>query len=234
LHYRWAVLAAGTLAQASYTAITLGVAVLAPVLREHYHLSLTEIGVVLAAPNAGSIFTLYAWGVATDRVGERLVIGLGLGAATLFVTAAAFAPTFSTLTLCLFGAGAVGASVNSASGRAVLHWFEAHQRGLALGIRQTAVPIGGAWAAFFLPALVTGDDPRPAMLALAGGLLAGTLAGLFVVREGPEPVEPEPARIEVPLRDRAMWLLSLGSGCVIAPQVCVVASSSSSCTATAA
>ena len=32
--------------------------------------------------------------------------------------------------------GTAGASVNSASGRAVMHWFTAHERGLALGVRQ--------------------------------------------------------------------------------------------------
>jgi sugar phosphate permease len=222
LRYRWAVLAAGTLAQASYTAITLGLAVLAPVLRVRYGLSLTEIGVVLAAPNAGSILTLYAWGVATDRYGERVVIVLGLAAATACLVAAAFARSFWPLALYLFVAGAVGASVSSASGRAVLHWFEAGERGLALGIRQTAVPIGGAWTAFVLPALATKTDPRPALLALAAGLFVGAFGALAVLREGPETIEVEPGRVERPLRDRAMWLLSLGSGCVIAPQVCVV------------
>ena len=52
-------------------------------------------------------------------------------------------------------AGALGASVNAASGRAVMGWFHARERGLALGIRQTAIPIGGAAAAAGLPWLAS-------------------------------------------------------------------------------
>jgi hypothetical protein len=43
------VLGAGTAAQASFSTISFAVAVLAPALRERYDLSLTQIGVVLAA-----------------------------------------------------------------------------------------------------------------------------------------------------------------------------------------
>lgn len=47
VRYRWVVLAAGTMAQASFSAITVGLAVLAPQLREEYGLSLREVGVLL-------------------------------------------------------------------------------------------------------------------------------------------------------------------------------------------
>ena len=59
-------------------------------------------------------------------------------------------------------AGAVGASVNSASGRAVMHWFAPSERGLALGIRQTAIPLGGLIVALVLPA--AGGERRLATL----------------------------------------------------------------------
>ena len=44
---RWVVLAVGTVAQASQAAVLFGLAVLAPALRDRYHLSLTEVGVML-------------------------------------------------------------------------------------------------------------------------------------------------------------------------------------------
>ena len=149
MRFRWAILAAGTFAQATYAALVFGLAVLAPSLRTRYGLSLTQVGVLLAAPNLGSILTLYAWGLATDRLGERMVVGIGLGAASACIGAAAFVESFGSLVVLLFLAGAIGASVNAASGRAVMHWFEASGRGLALGVRQSAVPISGAWAPWF-------------------------------------------------------------------------------------
>jgi len=197
--------------------------VLAPPLRSRYGLSLTQIGVLLAAPSIGAIATLYPLGLAADRFGERAVIGAGLGLASICVAAAAFTGSFAPLAVLLLLAGALGAGVNAASGRAVMHWFDLRQRGLALGMRQTAVPIGGAWVALVLPALITGDDPRAAILALALGCLAGAVVGVVVLRESPEadPAAPSP-RARTPLRDRGMWLLSLGSALMLAPQVCLV------------
>jgi len=48
---------------------------------------------------------------------------------------------------CLVLAGAAGASVYAASGRLILGWFAASERGPAMGIRQSAQPLGVAVAA---------------------------------------------------------------------------------------
>jgi len=69
----------------------------------------------------------------------------------VLVAAAGWAHSFASLVLLLAVAGGMGASVNAASGRAVMHWFPARERGLALGLRQTAIPIGGALAASRCP-----------------------------------------------------------------------------------
>jgi hypothetical protein len=55
--------------------------VLAPALRDEYDRSLSDIGVLLAATSGGMVFTLLAWGLLTDRIGERAVAAAGLGAA---------------------------------------------------------------------------------------------------------------------------------------------------------
>jgi sugar phosphate permease len=223
VRYRWVVLGAGTFAQATYAASFLGPAVLAPALRARYGLSLTEIGVLLAASNLGSIGTLYGWGLATDRWGERTVIGLGLVAASACLAGAAFVGSFAALTALLFLAGGLGASVNSASGRAVMHWFAASQRGFALGIRQTAVPIGGAWVALGLPLFLSAGGVRAAILALAGGCLLGGVLGATLLREGPEAErDVSRPRVESVLRDRSLWRLALASSLLLAPQSCLV------------
>src|SRR5438552_11557405 len=72
--YRWVVLAAGTLAQASFSASSVGLPALSPTLKSEYELSLTQTGVVLAAVGVGMLFTLLPWGLVADRVDERWVI----------------------------------------------------------------------------------------------------------------------------------------------------------------
>ena len=180
--YRWVVLAGGTTAQASFSAIGIGLPALAPAIRSHYGLSLSQIGIVLAAEWVGALLTLLPWGLAADRFGERLVLGIGLGGCAAFLAGAAYAPGFSWLVAFLGLAGAAGASVNSASGRAVMQWFGPSQRGLALGIRQTAIPAGGLVAALALPHL----GLRSGLLFLAGLCVAGAIAGVLAVREPQE------------------------------------------------
>src|SRR5262249_28593213 len=72
--YRSAVLAAGTFAQTSYSAIWFGVAVMAPALRTNYHLSLGQTGLLISVSLLGSVVSLIPWGIATDRAGERIVL----------------------------------------------------------------------------------------------------------------------------------------------------------------
>src|SRR5918995_3887106 len=86
--YRWAVLAAGTAAQASFSAIGIGLPAIAPALRDEFGLTLAEVGLVLSAEWIGLTVTLLAWGLLADRIGERLSLGLGLGGCGLLLSAA--------------------------------------------------------------------------------------------------------------------------------------------------
>jgi MFS family permease len=221
--YRWTILALGTAAQASYAAVFLGVAVLAPFLRADYDLSLTEIGLALATVSIGSMVTLLPWGLLADRIGERAVLAGGLGAAAVAMVAAAYASSFASLVAALTVAGAAGASVNAASGRAVMSWFDAGQRGFALGIRQTAIPIGGAVAALVLPAVATAGGLRAAFLALAGGCFGAAVAGGIGLREAPPDREETLTRSEHPLRDRRIWRLAVASALLVGAQMSVLA-----------
>jgi sugar phosphate permease len=219
--YRWTILALGTSAQTAYSAVFLGIPVLAPALQKEYDLSLTEIGLAIAAANAGSVFTLLAWGLLADRVGERAVLAVGLAGCGLGLLVAALAPSFAVLVIALTLGGASGASVNAASGRAVMSWFGRNERGFALGIRQTALPIGGLLAALLLPPIEASGGVRAGLVALAAGCLAAALAGATGLREAPH-AEGDLTDIGHPVRDPRMWRLSIGSALVLAAQISIL------------
>jgi sugar phosphate permease len=219
--YRWTILALGTSAQTAYSAVFLGIPVLAPALQKEYDLSLTEIGLAIAAANAGSVFTLLAWGLLADRVGERAVLAVGLAGCGLGLLVAALAPSFAVLVIALTLGGASGASVNAASGRAVMSWFGRDERGFALGIRQTALPIGGLLAALLLPPIEASGGVRAGLVALAAGCLAAALAGASGLREAPH-AEGDLTDIGHPVRDPRMWRLSIGSALVLAAQISIL------------
>ncbi|HLF68157.1 MAG TPA: MFS transporter [Gaiellaceae bacterium] len=223
MRYRWAVLAAGTAAQASSAAtFAIGLPVLAPALREEYALSLHEIGIVLAAAWVGSMVTLLPWGLAADRFGERVVLVSGLAGCAAFLAATAYARDVVSLVALLALAGAAGSSVNSASGRAVMHWFGPDERGLALGIRQTAIPLGGLVAALCVPPLAGAGGSELAFLFLAGLCAAGALVAALVFRESEVVDGVEAATVLATLRDARLWRLCLGSSIFIYAQVAVI------------
>jgi sugar phosphate permease len=216
---RWAVLAAGTFAQATYSAIWFGMAVMAPYLRHRYHLSLGETGVLISASLAGSVLSLIPWGYATDRFGERLALVVGIGGASAALLGATAVRGFWPLLGLLAVAGFLGASVQSASGRAVMAVFPPHRRGVALGIRQTAIPIAGFAVSLALPHIARAGIPWGfATLGLA--CLAAAIVGGLVIRDVDVP--PGGAEVESPLRDRRLWRIALGSALVVAPQMTVV------------
>lgn len=223
MRYRWAVLAAGTLSQTSFSALAIGLPVLVPTLREEYDLTLGQIGVVLGAEWIGALVTMLPWGIAADRFGERIVLALGLGACSAFLIGAAYAPDFASLVVLLALAGAAGASVNSASGRAVMHWFGPDERGLALGVRQTAVPLGGLIAALVLPQLISPGDATAGFLFFAAFCAVGAVVGALVIHGlDADGLELEASTLLRTLRDGRLWRLSVGAGVYVYSQIAVI------------
>ena len=165
----------------------------------------------------GTLVTLLPWGFLTDRIGERIVLGTGLGACGLLLVAAGWAETFWQLYLLLFLAGAAGASVNAATGRAVMGWFDSSERGLALGIRQAAVPFGGLVGALVLPQFTV----HHAYAILGGLCLLGAAAGAMLLRE-PDHLPLEVVDVEWTLRDHRLWRLCVVSGLYVVAQMAVL------------
>ncbi|NMH90706.1 MFS transporter [Pseudonocardia bannensis] len=215
------VLAVGTLAQASTAAYFLGLAAVTPALREHFGLSLTQVGLLIGVISAGIVGTLFAWGAAADRFGERGVMAIGLvGAAGALGAAAFVAGPVSAGTL-LALSGAFGASVNAASGRAVLTWFPARRRGLAMAVRQTSVPVGAAIAAVALPRIADAGGVPAVFVALAGGCLLAAVAVAVWVREPPDaPARGSrpTSRVRTVLADRRLQRLSLAGALLVVSQ----------------
>jgi MFS family permease len=215
------ILAAGTLAQASFSTASVGLPALAPALRSHYHLTLAETGVVLAGMGIGMLFTLLPWGLAADRWDEQWVVATGLTIAAAGLAAAAVTTTYLAVTLVLIAAGAGGASVNSATGRAVMGWFGRGELGLALGIRQTAIPIGGALGAAVLPALASAGGTRLAFFCLAGACLFGAGLSAALLRPSPAPAQPGLGEVSRPLREPRLWLLAGASALYLLAQIAI-------------
>lgn len=157
-------------------------------------------------------------------LGERIVLASGLGAAGLLLFAARSVHGTAALGGCLVLAGASGGSVFAASGRLILGWFARHERGLAMGIRQSAQPIGVALAAVTLPAL--GAEGKGAPLLFLGGfcLIAAALVVALVrdpARANPPAATAGSGRAWSPYRQPVLWRIHAASALLVVPQFTV-------------
>jgi sugar phosphate permease len=217
---RWFILAVGIAAQATTASFLYGLPFLIPELQRAIGVSLAQAGLLVSAPLLGLLFALIAWGAAADRYGERIVMTVGLAATGGLLLVSLTLPGLLAFGAGLLVAGAFAASVNAASGRVVLGWFAASERGLAMGIRQTAQPIGVGIAAATLPAIghrwgFESALALPAVLCLVAALLVA-----LVVVDPPRPPRSAAAAAS-PYRDEpATTLVRLhsASALLVAPQ----------------
>ena len=211
-------LGVGSAATAALAAVQGGLPAIAPAIQEAFDLSLVQVTAVFTAFSIGTVATLLAWGVASDRRGERVVIAAGLGAGSLAMFASASSDAYVALLAWMALAGMLGSAAVAASGRVVFGWFPRDERGLALGLRQTAVPVGAALASFSLPPLASSAGVDAALYALAGAMLLAAVASAVWLRDGPRVESAAPPAPDA-ARDPRIWRLSAASSLMIIGQI---------------
>jgi MFS family permease len=174
----WVQLALAIGAQLAGSVFVATPAFLIPLLHGERGLSLAEAGLLAGAPSLGLVFTLVAWGALADRVGERLTITAGLVLGAAAAAGALLADGYVGLGAFLLLGGMASGSASSASGRLVVGWFPRERRGLAMGIRQMAQPLGVTVAALAVPPLASGAGVDAAIA------LSLVLTGVFAVACG--------------------------------------------------
>jgi MFS family permease len=232
-NHRWKVLGIGVAANAGFSATFSGIPATAVAMRQGYHLDNASLGLALGLLGLGVALSELPWGVLTDRWGDRRVLLTGLGAteawlfimAMLVVPAKTAVPGVALLSASLLVAGLLGGSVNGSSGRAIMGWFAEGERGFAMSVRQTAVPLGGGLGALVLPSLAQ---------ALGFGAVFGLLAAVsalsacFAWRWLHEPPVGSGAHAAAvtsgpaPLRNIEVWRISTAIGLLCFPQVAVL------------
>jgi len=216
-------LALGTTAQAVATSLLFGLPFLLPYLRRTEGLTLTQGGALVTAPSLGMVATLIAWGAFADRYGERLAIALGLGLTGVLGLAGAAVSGLGVRAVLFALMGAAGASVNAASGRLVMGWFGAHQRGLAMGIRQTGQPLGIALAGAMLPPLAGWGGLRLALAVPATICLVVTAAVVLYAADPAREQAAGHARARSPYKGLILWRLHAASSLLVVPQFATLA-----------
>jgi MFS family permease len=220
---RWRHLLLGLAATLVSCAFQYGLGYLVPALRAD-GLTLPQAGLLVSAPIAGTTCGLVLAGMSADRHGERWVLAVGLMVSGAALLGAAAADGLVPRALLLVLAGAFGASAQATSGRLVLR-FPAGRRGIAMGIRQTAQPLGIVAAALVLPPLAAAGGPARALGGLGSGcLLAAVLTAAFLRDAPATPAAGLPSVRGGSLYTTSfLWRVHGASALLIVPQFAVAA-----------
>ncbi len=182
---------AATTAQIGTAVLYLGVGVLAGFIQERFDLSGAQTGLLITAIGIVPLFALIPVGRFLDHHSERAII---TGGALLLgggMALASMVDTYLVVLLVFTAAGAGYATAQPGGSKVVAAWFPAEERGVAMGIRQTGLPLGGALAAAVLPWTAERFGVDAALLTAAFASISGGL--LFYALYRPAPLAAEPA-----------------------------------------
>ncbi|MFD6156864.1 MFS transporter [Nocardia sp. NPDC060256] len=218
---RWSMLGLGVFAQAASAVFVNGVAFLLPALTDR-GMPLATAGLLVAMPTFGLVCTLIAWGYLVDRIGERKVLIGGPLLMLIAGGAAAAATNDIALGALLFLGGVGAASTNGASGRLIVGWFPPQRRGLAMGIRQTAQPLGVGIGALAVPAVAATYGVPAAILVPAAMAGIAAVSALIGIVDPPRPAgatASDAALRANPYRgDTTLWRIHAVSVLLVIPQ----------------
>ncbi|MFQ1009063.1 MFS transporter [Gilliamella apicola] len=221
------------LAQATFAMGFAGIPITGILMRESYNFSLHELGFVLGSMGLGVAASEIVWGIITDKLGDKTVLILGLWSSTLVFVVIALWLTpgnsnngikYLHLGAALAMAGACGGSINSSSGRTVMQWFDDSERGFAMSVRQTAIPVGGAIGTGLLPWLAYSYGFEVTFLALAViGLTVGFAVLFFIKSKQDEFKNERTSTLTVsPLKSADVWKVVIAASFLTVPQMAVL------------
>ncbi len=173
---KWVMLIVATIAQTTATLITYGVGVFALFWKEEYALTNTESGLLVSVVNIGPLFCMLFVGRLLDQYNEKILISISsflLGSSLLLTN---IVSGFNGLLFVLLLMGMFYSVSQPGGSKVILKWFPKENRGLAMGIRQASIPIGGALAGVLIPFLTIQYNMTYAINSIAciciiGGLL---------------------------------------------------------------
>lgn len=173
---KWVMLIVATIAQTTATLITYGVGVFALFWKEEYALTNTESGLLVSVVNIGPLFCMLFVGRLLDQYNEKRLISISsflLGSSLLLTN---IVNGFNGLLFVLLLMGMFYSVSQPGGSKVILKWFPKENRGLAMGIRQAGIPIGGALAGVLIPFLTIQYNMIYAINSIAciciiGGLL---------------------------------------------------------------
>ncbi|OTW71328.1 MFS transporter [Bacillus sp. AFS094611] len=227
---KWVMLIFATIAQTTATLITYGVGAFSLFWKEEYALTNMESGLLVSVVNVGPLFCMLLAGRLLDQYNEKLLISISsflLGGSFLLTN---IVNGFNVLLFVLLLVGMFYSVSQPGGSKVILKWFPNENRGLAMGIRQAGIPIGGALTGVLIPFLAIQYNVTYAINSMACICIIG---GLLFFMFYKEPYVQEDARkehikisfwtqLKVVIRKKELYPIYITGICMISLQMVLV------------
>ena len=210
--YAWVVVALSVLTLMPIAFTFMGMGVLFPFIQADLDTNRAQLGLIASALGLGTGVTVFLVGWLADVIGVRR-----LNAATL-VGAAVGLLLFSQIQSVVQGilmASLVGVALSSPGPsyvKAVTDWVRPRTRGLALGICEATIPVGGIISAILLTFVAVTFSWRAAVILV--GIIAAVMSIVFFASYRDKPSSYTPGdrvgnRLPLVVKNRDIWLTAL-------------------------
>lgn len=178
-------------------------------IKDEMALSYTESGALMSAYFSGYTVGQIPWGLLADRFGSKRIMSvsvLGVSAATVLF---GFGDDFLGLAAARFAAGLLGAGVFVPAVRLIAGWYEARERGTALGILNIGGSIGLIIVTWASPLLALAYGWRFSIIVQgAVGVVASVLVWLSL-KDGTRSGKVSGGAVVSAMKRGSFWVLAL-------------------------
>lgn len=203
-----------TLSQFGVSVPQQGTIVLGVFFAAAYHLSLSQMGAVLAALSLGLTLSGLGAGPLVDQWGPKRVLLVGTTIITALALAIALSPSLGVTTALLFLSGLVMGTVPLSGTKAVLQLWPRERRGMPMGIRQMGVPLGALATSLALPTIASRVGLRPIYVGFA--VVVAMCGLLFIVVLPTQTTHPARQQTRLSAREAKRILIPAACGFLLA------------------
>lgn len=182
LKNRWKILILATWIQTTASIITQGIGPLSTYWGKAYNFSPTKTAMLVSAINIGPMFSMIFLGKAIDQYGERWILGISSLLLGITLGGTLLTNHYVILLFILLIVGTWYGASQPGGSKAIVRWFPKEERGIAIGIRQTGIPLGGAIAAACIPWLAVHYGVSIAIIAQVSLAIISGLIFLMIYR----------------------------------------------------
>ncbi len=224
LRYRWVILGVLWLAYIVAFMQRLSIGPLAPFLKEELNLTSAQAGLFMSAAAFGYMLTVIPAGWLVDRIGVRWLLLVGEIVGGIFIASMFTVTTFTQGLVIMALAGMGMGCLMPSTTKGVLVWFPAKERATAMGVKQTAVNLGGIVTATTLPTVALTFGWHYGFLGIGIIAIAIGIVSFVLYKQPPPDTSPDlveavassktkPSVREV-YKSRDIWLVMASAVCL--------------------